>query len=299
MNVPDLVIYKHRMARLGARKEFPVCHHHHHHHHCHHHSQYYHSIIIERHRDQHKGMSNQKTNRPEEGVGHQQQQQQEKLEKPDKVEKPEKAEKPEKKSNDKRERKDSVVGATGTKEQAIDKRSVPKSVDSKGVRGRSSSNQALTNSKSNQKVGLTGSSERNTDRALPRAEESEPFMSTRRKWSATRGGTLNRLPSNPTNRRPKSAQSIGISRRCASLSSMASQYNLSTGRYTPNVRLSESVVTNAGYISQYGQTLYDCVLVYLMCPYHKKLAMSKIVNKGLYLPFSPINSGKILYIANW
>lgn len=89
----------------------------------------------------------------------------------------------------------------------------------------------------------------------------------------------------------KSLQSLGIQRRPSSVTSLASQYNLVTGRYTANVKLSETLSQNTGHINQYGHSLYDCALVYLICPFHKKVALSKIVNKGLFLPFGPIRTG--------
>lgn len=92
----------------------------------------------------------------------------------------------------------------------------------------------------------------------------------------------------------KSNQSIGIQRQTSSLNSLSSMYNLTTGRYTASIKQSETLKQNVGHINQYGQSLYDCAVIFLACTHHKKLALSKIVNKGLYLPFGPIKTGLIV-----
>ena len=93
----------------------------------------------------------------------------------------------------------------------------------------------------------------------------------------------------------KSAKSVGVvARRPASVTSLASQYNLVTGRYTANVTSSETLaeVKSGLQVVQYGQCLYDSVLLYLTCPIHKKVALSSVDTKGQFLPFSPIKTGE-------
>nr|XP_027199567.1 uncharacterized protein LOC113793704 [Dermatophagoides pteronyssinus] len=45
---------------------------------------------------------------------------------------------------------------------------------------------------------------------------------------------------------------------------------------------------NIEHINHYGQYLYDCVIVYLYCQRHKRLAIADVKDKGLFLPYTPI-----------
>ena len=111
--------------------------------------------------------------------------------------------------------------------------------------------------------------------------------------------SLDRLPTSSSSRdvltanKPRSSQSIGLARRHNSVTSIASQYNQSCGRFTGRITPNESLkqVKEALMVDSYGQSLYDCVLVYLQCPKHKKVALTS-VDKGQFLPFGPIYNGE-------
>lgn len=90
-----------------------------------------------------------------------------------------------------------------------------------------------------------------------------------------------------------SVQSLGMYKRVGSITSLASQYSLATGQFTPsNVKLNDILSANSGHINEYGHSLYDSALIYLTCPRHKKIALSKVVKRGLFLPYGPIKTGE-------
>ena len=92
-----------------------------------------------------------------------------------------------------------------------------------------------------------------------------------------------------------SKKSVGLRPKSrSSISSMASTYHQTTGRYAREATNSEAPILTQSmglFLTQYG-SLYDCVQIFLVCPTHKKVALSSVDGKELFLPFGPIKTGE-------
>lgn len=93
-----------------------------------------------------------------------------------------------------------------------------------------------------------------------------------------------------------------INSRPKSANSTISRYNINAhvGRFSGSMASSKeqtllnqtnSNLTHFDYVNQYGDYLYDTILLYLYCPMHKKIALTE-TEKGLFVPFGPIRTGK-------
>ncbi len=114
-------------------------------------------------------------------------------------------------------------------------------------------------------------------------------------------------PTKPSSK--KSIQSIGVGSRMKSISSRKSIYKPSVGRIVHSKAVAgsgflgnSSCIDNGSdsdsspmYSLMYGDRIYDTVQVILVCPVHKKVALSGVEYlelNGLYLPFHSINHGQ-------
>ena len=73
--------------------------------------------------------------------------------------------------------------------------------------------------------------------------------------------------------------------------SISSQFSILTGRFSELTDHRKQRSSETIQVDSYGEALFNCVVVYLNCPLHNRLALSSI-EKGLFLPFAPIYSGE-------
>ena len=108
-------------------------------------------------------------------------------------------------------------------------------------------------------------------------------------------GSRRSTSSSKSSSKVSKTKSIGINQRRSSISSMASTYNMTTGRYChgdmSNSNEAVQMFRDSRHLTHYGNCLYDTVLLFLVCPNHKKMALCFVDDKGHFLPCGPIKTG--------